>query len=68
VGSALLLYSLFVVIVDENTLARAERLELDPEEYLAENDSYHCFSKQGNLIFTGITGANVNDISLIIIL
>jgi hydroxypyruvate reductase len=55
-------------IVDGKTLARAARLGLNPEEYLAENDSYHFFSELGDLIFTGPTGTNVNDISVIIIL
>jgi glycerate 2-kinase len=55
-------------IVDGKTMAQAARLGLNPEEYLAENDSYHFFSKLGDLIFTGPTGTNVNDISLIITL
>jgi glycerate-2-kinase len=55
-------------VVDERTLARAAKLQLNPEDYLAENDSYRFFSRLGDLIFTGPTGTNVNDISLIIIL
>jgi glycerate-2-kinase len=55
-------------IVDGTTLARAARSGMDPEVYLAENDSYHFFSKLQDLIITGPTGTNVNDISLIIIL
>ena len=55
-------------IADGNTFERAAKLELNPEEYLAENDSYSFFSKLGDLIFTGPTETNVNDISLIIIL
>lgn len=55
-------------VVDEKSLERAAKLKLNPEEYLAENDSYRFFSKLGDLIFTGPTGTNVNDISLIIIL
>ncbi len=55
-------------IVDGKTLTRASKMGLAPEEYLAENDSYHFFSKLGDLIFTGPTGTNVNDVSLIIIL
>jgi glycerate 2-kinase len=55
-------------IVDGKTLARAARSGLNPRDYLAENDSYHFFSKLGDLIFTGPTGTNVNDVSLIIIL
>jgi glycerate 2-kinase len=55
-------------IVDGNTFERAAKLQLNPKDYLAENDSYRFFSKLGDLIFTGPTGTNVNDISLIIIL
>jgi glycerate 2-kinase len=55
-------------IVDGNTVERAKRLGLDLEEPLAENDSYGFFSRLGDLIITGPTGTNVNDISLIVIL
>jgi glycerate 2-kinase len=55
-------------IVDGETLAQATKLGLDPEECLRENDSYRFFSKLGDLIVTGSTGTNVNDISVIIIL
>jgi glycerate-2-kinase len=55
-------------IVDGKTLVRAAKKRLTPEEYLAENDSYHFFSKLEDLIFTGPTGTNVNDISVIIVL
>ncbi|MEM2970846.1 MAG: glycerate kinase [Candidatus Bathyarchaeia archaeon] len=55
-------------IVDGKTLARAAKEGLNPEEYLAKNDSYNFFAKIGDLIFTGQTGTNVNDISIIIVL
>jgi glycerate 2-kinase len=55
-------------IVDGKTIERAMRLGLNPEDCLAENNSYGFFSKLGDLIVTGPTGTNVNDISLIIIL
>ena len=55
-------------IIDGNTLARAARLGLKPKEFLADNDSYRFFSQLGDLIFTGQTGTNVNDISVIVIL
>jgi glycerate-2-kinase len=54
-------------IVDEQTVNRAKRLGLDPVQFLAENDSYSFFTKLGDLIVTGPTGTNVNDISLIIV-
>ena len=55
-------------IADGKTLVRAAKMGLTPEEYLAENDSYHFFSKLGDLIFTGPTGTNVNDVSVIVAL
>jgi len=55
-------------IVDGNTLARAALHGLKPEEFLTNNDSYSFFSKLKDLILTGQTGTNVNDISVIVIL
>ena len=55
-------------IVDGFTLQRGRSWGLDAEKYLAENDSYHFFSKLGDLIITGPTGTNVNDISVIVVL
>jgi glycerate-2-kinase len=55
-------------IVDGKTIVRAKRLRLNSEEFLAENDSYSFFSKLDDLVVTGVTGTNVNDISLIILL
>ena len=55
-------------IVDGKTLAKAKKMGLSPEKFLAANDSYNFFSKISDLIFTGPTGTNVNDISLIVIL
>jgi glycerate-2-kinase len=55
-------------ITDGRTLARALKTGLAPERFLAENDSYHFFSKLGDLVFTGSTGTNVNDISVIVVL
>ena len=53
-------------IVDGYTLKRAKQLGLDPEKYLAANDSYNFFLKLGDLIYTEATGTNVNDISVIV--
>ena len=55
-------------IADERTLDRAAKMGLTPEKYLAQNDSYYFFSKLSDLIFTGPTGTNVNDVSVIIAL
>jgi glycerate-2-kinase len=54
-------------IADGKTVARALKIGLKLEEFLANNDSYHFFEKLGDLIFTGPTGTNVNDISVIVV-
>jgi len=53
-------------IVDGKTLARAEKTGLNADKFLANNDSCSLFSKLGDLIFTGPTGTNVNDITVIV--
>jgi glycerate 2-kinase len=55
-------------IVDGYSLKRGLQARLDPEKFLAENDSYTFFAKIGDLLVTGPTGTNVNDISVIVIL
>ncbi len=55
-------------IADGKTLARASKMGLDAERFLAENDSYDFFSELGDLILTGPTGTNVNDVSVIVVL
>lgn len=55
-------------VVDGETVLRAQEKGLNPIDYLYNNDSYTFFSKIGNhLIFTGITGTNVNDIAIALI-
>ncbi len=55
-------------MVDGKTLTKAAKIGLNPEKYLADNDSYNFFSKLEDLIFTGPTSTNVNDISIIVVL
>ena len=55
-------------IVDNSTVKRARQLGLDPEKYLQNNDSYSFFFQLGDLIFTGASGTNVNDISVVVAL
>ena len=55
-------------VVDGKTVMRALKMGLAPEKFLAQNDSYHFFSKLGDLILTGPTGTNVNDVSVIVVL
>jgi len=48
-----------------DTVARARALGLDAEAYLANNDSYHFWGALGDLIVTGPTKTNVNDLVLV---
>ncbi len=48
-------------IADRVTKSKALALGLDPEFFLANNDSYHFFQSTGDLINTGLTGANAAD-------
>jgi len=54
-------------IVSGETIQKAQLLNLDPEAYLANNDSYTFFSKTGELFITGPTGTNVMDLQIILI-
>ena len=51
--------------VDGSSLDRALALGLDPAAALANNDSYTLFDRLGNLIRTGPTNTNVNDVYLL---
>lgn len=55
-------------MADGNTMTRARRLGLRPQEHLKNNDSYSFFSKLGDLVYTGPTGTNVNDLSVIVMI
>jgi glycerate-2-kinase len=55
-------------VVDGHTLQRAKRLGLNAEVFLADNDSYSFHERLGDLIKTGATGTNVNDITVIVLL
>jgi len=55
-------------IIDGKTIERAKKAGLSPEKFLASNDSFHFFSKLDDLICTGPTGTNVNDIAAIVVL
>jgi len=49
-------------VADGGSLSRAIEMKLSPTEHLLENDSYGFFSGMNDLIFTGPTGTNVNDL------
>lgn len=52
-------------IADGSTVARALELGLDPADYLTGNDAYHFFERLGDLIKTGPTNTNVNDLTFV---
>jgi glycerate-2-kinase len=54
-------------IGDDKTLPQAEKIGLNPKKELEKNNSYHFFEKVGNLIHTGPTGTNVNDLRIMLI-
>ena len=49
-------------IITGETITKARLKGSNPEESLANNDSYHFFEKNDCLIKTGSTGTNVNDL------
>jgi glycerate-2-kinase len=51
---------------DGTTLPRARARGLDPEEFLARNDAYAFFEALQDLVRTGPTGTNVNDVVLVL--
>jgi glycerate 2-kinase len=54
-------------VVTGETIARARAQGLDPRAALAENDSYPFFEALGDLIRTGPTGTNVNDLLFVLV-
>jgi len=52
-------------LVDGTTITRGLKLEMNPDEFLRNNDSYHYFSRLEDLVITGPTGTNVNDIMIL---
>lgn len=51
---------------DGSTVARARALGLDPADHLTRNDAHPFFAALGDLIITGPTGTNVNDLAFIL--
>jgi glycerate 2-kinase len=52
-------------IATNETYSLGLSMGLDPSEYLQRNDSYHYFEKLGDLLKTGPTFTNVNDLVFI---
>jgi glycerate 2-kinase len=54
-------------MIDASTFAKMKSLGLDPAAYLANNDATGFFSQTGDLLLTGPTLTNVNDIRAILV-
>jgi len=50
--------------INEQTWKKALELNLNPQKFLEENNSYYFFKSLGTLIKTGTTGTNVMDIQV----
>ena len=54
-------------MIDSGTFAKMAALDLDPQTYLANNDATAFFAATGDLLQTGPTLTNVNDIRVILV-
>ncbi|MBM4761331.1 glycerate kinase [Bacillus sp. B15-48] len=54
-------------MVDGGSLSRMQESGSDIQSLLENNDSYHALKSSGDLIFTGPTGTNVNDLMMLLI-
>jgi glycerate 2-kinase len=54
-------------IADGATLRRARAKKLLARDYLANNDSYHFFEQLDDLLLTGPTNTNVNDLTFVFV-
>jgi len=55
-------------LVTPDTLARAAALDLEPREFLDRHDAYTFFERLGDLVVTGPTYTNVNDLRALLVL
>lgn len=54
-------------LVDGETAEALSALGVSIPQTLQDNDAYHALERVGGLLFTGPTGTNVNDISVVLI-
>jgi len=54
-------------MVDGGTAARAHRAGISVDAALRRNDAYHCLDGAGDLLMTGPTGTNVNDVTILLV-
>lgn len=55
-------------LITPDTLRRADKFDLKADQFLADNDSYNYFLPLQDLVMTGPTRTNVNDIRVLLIL
>ncbi|WP_287568956.1 glycerate kinase [Thermosipho sp. (in: thermotogales)] len=53
-------------IVDGKTISKVRKFSNDPNEFLLNNDTYNALKLSGDLLITGPTGTNLNDIGFIL--
>ncbi len=53
-------------IGEETTVGKAQKLKLDPQKYLSDDNSYEFFQKTGDGIFTGKLESNVSDLMIVL--
>jgi len=54
-------------LADGSTVARARDMGLDPWAHLAQNNAYPFFEALGDLLMTGPTQTNVNDLAFVLV-
>jgi len=54
-------------VIDHATFAKMKSLGLEPKAYLANNDATAFFATTGDLLLTGPTLTNVNDVRVILV-
>ena len=52
-------------LIDGGTVERGRRLGMDARKHLADNDSYPFLASTGDLVVTGPTRTNVNDLIIL---
>jgi hydroxypyruvate reductase len=55
-------------VISPDTMSRAARQGLSADDLLAANRSYDFFAALDDLVMTGPTGTNVNDLRIIIVM
>lgn len=55
-------------LIDSTTWTRSDKLKVNPEIMLEDNDSYTFFSRLKDLVITGPTGTNVNDLAVALLI